>query len=242
MAVRLVAFFVSIVFAQGHLHQRKALRKVEIEEVKPIALVSPAPLTPISRDEVSSAAELARVEKELKTSEMDQARIVMLKRSLETQRVLVSQSQAVAESFAGNEYPSNVVREQQEKLQEFEAQTREVLNFSTKAAKEASQQALTQAVAIQQAAMEAQKEAQTDRMEAKKASELSAKLASEATVELQRLAAVTAAVSPTPQRRATRPVTSPSRLQRATEVRKTNSSFVEEASDDASDSNDGDLD
>ncbi|CAE7774746.1 unnamed protein product [Symbiodinium pilosum] len=233
--------------AHGSLHKR-ALRRPE-SAPNPVALVSPSPLTPLSNDEVASAAELEEIQKDLKASEADRAKITMLQKSLQTQQLLAAESQAVVRSFSADEYPGSVLQEQQQQLKEFSAQTQGVLGFSAKAAKEASQKALESAVAIEKAAVRAQQKAEKQQAEAKKASELSAKLASEAKVELQRVQAAVASpmVKPDKTQPATRhdsrATNAPSRLQTVAMVKKTNSTgLADDSQEDGGDSEDGDLD
>jgi len=194
---------------------------------------------------VASAAELDQIQKDLKTSEVDRAKITLLQKSLETQQLLATQSQDVLQSFPGDEYPGSVVREQRQQLKEIAAQTQGVLGFSAKAAKEASERALQNAVAIEKAAMQAQHKAEIQHAEAKKASEMSAKLASEAKVELQRVEAATASAvqdkTEPAQRHDSRVTSAPSRLQKVVMVRKLNSTGLVE-DDDSADYDDSELD
>ncbi|CAE7357184.1 hypothetical protein AK812_SmicGene23420 [Symbiodinium microadriaticum] len=228
----------------GHGLQKRALRRSEASEEGP-ALVSPTPLTPLSSDEVASAAELDQIQKDLKTSEADRAKITLLQKSLETQQLLAKQSQDVLQSFPGDEYPGSVVHEQQQQLKEIAAQTQSVLGFSAKAAKEASEKALQSAAAIEKAAIQAQHKAEIRREEAKKAAEMSAKLASEAKVELQRVEAATASAvkqdkTEPAQRHDSRVTSAPSRLQKAVTVRKNSTGLVED--DDTADYDESELD
>mmetsp|Transcript_3022 Transcript_3022/g.6899 ORF Transcript_3022/g.6899 Transcript_3022/m.6899 type:complete len:245 (-) Transcript_3022:64-798(-) len=239
----LLCFLALCTGSAGHL-QKRALRRSEANEEGP-ALVSPTPLTPLSSDEVASAAELDQIQKDLKTSEVDRAKITLLQKSLETQQLLATQSQDVLQSFPGDEYPGSVVREQRQQLKEIAAQTQGVLGFSAKAAKEASERALQNAVAIEKAAMQAQHKAEIQHAEAKKASEMSAKLASEAKVELQRVEAATASAvqdkTEPAQRHDSRVTSAPSRLQKVVMVRKLNSTGLVE-DDDSADYDDSELD